>query len=147
MTRRVLVVVSALACAAWAQPTAAPVRAEIDGVLARLEGSGCQFNRNGTWYTATRAKQHLLRKLEYMEGKGEIRNAEQFIELAASKSSISGTPYLVRCGSDAPVSAASWLVARAGRRLALTPTAVASGRRAGASYAGNPYQARRQRRL
>jgi hypothetical protein len=112
MIRGLLVLLSTLTLAAWAQPTAAPVRAEIERVLTRLEGSGCQFNRNGTWYTAARAKQHLLRKLEYIEGEGKLRDAEQFIELAASKSSFTGTPYLVRCGTDVPVSSAAWLSAQ-----------------------------------
>lgn len=112
MIRRTLVSLTLLACAAHAGPTPAPVRAEIDAMLARLESSGCEFNRNGTWHGAARAKAHLLRKLEYMEGEGTIQSAEQFIELAGSASSWSGKPYLVRCGSDAPVPSAVWLLAQ-----------------------------------
>jgi hypothetical protein len=96
--------------------TAAPlppaVRAEIDGLMSRLEASACEFNRNGTWYTATDAKSHLLSKLKYLEDRGAVQTTEQFIELAASRSSMSGQPYLVRCGSGAPVQSGPWLLSQ-----------------------------------
>ena len=76
----------------------------------RLETSGCEFNRNGAWYTAAEAKTHLLRKLKYLEDNGAVQSAEQFIELGASTSSFTGQPYLVRCAKDAPVPSRSWLL-------------------------------------
>jgi len=85
-------------------------RAEIDALLSRLEASSCTFNRNGTWYPATEAKSHLLRKLKYLEDRGAVQSAEQFIELAASSSSTTGQPYLVKCGSGAPVQSGTWLL-------------------------------------
>jgi len=85
------------------------VRAEIDVLLARLQASGCEFNRNGSWHTASDAKAHLLRKLEYIEGKSAVQSTEQFIDLAASTSSVTDTPYLVKCGSAAPVPSGTWL--------------------------------------
>lgn len=95
--------------AASAAPTAAPVRAEIDALLGKLQSSGCQFNRNGSWYSGAEAKSHLLRKLEYFEDKGTVKNAEQFIELAASKSSSSGKAYQVKCGGESAVDSKQWL--------------------------------------
>jgi len=74
-----------------------------------LEVSGCQFNRNGAWYSAPEAKGHLLRKLEYIEGRSTIKSTEQFIELAASKSSSSGKAYQVKCGGESPVESKRWL--------------------------------------
>jgi hypothetical protein len=97
------------ACAVLAGPTAAPVRAEIDVLLARLAASGCRFNRNGSWYDAAEARTHLLRKLDAIEGRGTVQNTEQFIQLAASGSSMSGKPYLVRCNGAAPVESRQWL--------------------------------------
>lgn len=35
-------------CSAFAEPTPAPVRAEIEAILNRLEASACRFQRNGT---------------------------------------------------------------------------------------------------
>ena len=87
-------------------------RAEIDGLLSRLEASSCTFNRNGTWYPATEAKSHLLRKLKYLEDRGAVESAEQFIERVASSSSTTGQPYLVQCGSGAPVQSGTWLLSQ-----------------------------------
>jgi hypothetical protein len=87
-------------------------KAEIDGLLSRLEASSCTFNRNGTWYPPTEAKSHLLRKLKYLEDRGAVQNAEQFIERAASTSSTTGQPYLVRCGGEGPVQSGTWLLAQ-----------------------------------
>lgn len=102
-----------LACSFVAVGTAAPLalaaRTEIDGLMSRLEASACEFNRNGTWHTATEAKSHLLRKLKYLEDRGVVQTAEQFIELAASSSSTTGQPYLVKCGNGAPVQSGTWL--------------------------------------
>lgn len=92
-------------------PTAAPVRAEIDALLGKLQASGCQFNRNGSWYSGSEAKDHLLRKLDYLEGRGSVQNTEQFIDLAAPKSSSSGAAYRVRCGNAAAVDSKAWLSA------------------------------------
>lgn len=59
-------------CSTW-QPLASrlskaliSVREEINALLNRLANSGCQFNRNGSWYTPVDAKTHLTRKLDYL---------------------------------------------------------------------------------
>jgi len=95
--------------AAHAAPLPAPARAEVDALLARLQTSGCQFNRNGSWYSGAEAKDHLLRKLEYLEKKDLVKNAEQFIDLGATASSSSGKAYMVKCGAAAPVESKTWL--------------------------------------
>jgi hypothetical protein len=109
---RLLVATLVLALATTG-PLAAPVppqtKAEIDALIAKLASSGCTFNRNGTWYTAVDAKTHLLRKLEYLEGKDQVRTTEQFIERGASNSSASGKPYLVKCGGM-PIESRAWLI-------------------------------------
>lgn len=109
MKRLLFVLTLALWCSLSAAATPAPIRAEIDTLLARLQASGCQFNRNGSWYTGAKAKDHLIRKLEYFEKEAAIQSTEQFIELAASKSSSSGKSYQVKCGSNAPVESQVWL--------------------------------------
>lgn len=100
------------AAASIAAPMAPVARAEIDRLMSRLEASACEFHRNGSWYTATEAKMHLLRKLKYLEDRGAVKSAEEFIELAASGSSVTGEPYLVRCGSGTPVRSGTWLLAQ-----------------------------------
>jgi len=99
----------ASACA-FAGPTPAPVRAEIDALLGRITSSNCQFERNRSWHNAADARAHLLRKLDYIEKRSEtIARTEQFIEHAASKSSFTGRPYRVRCGNGEPVDSRTWL--------------------------------------
>lgn len=100
------------AATAVAAPLAPAVQTEIDALLERLETSGCELNRNGTWYPASEAKPHLQRKLRYLEDRGMVQTAEQFIELAASGSSMSGQPYLVSCGTGAPVRSGTWLLSQ-----------------------------------
>jgi hypothetical protein len=98
-----------LAATATAAPLSPAARSEIDGLMSKLETSDCEFNRNGTWHSGTEAKTHLLRKLKYLEDKGVVRSTEQFIEVAASASSMTGQPYLVQCGNSAPIRSGAWL--------------------------------------
>ena len=104
-----LVLMFALNTLAQATPAPAAVRAEIEALLAKLQSSGCEFNRNGSWHSGNDAKTHLLRKLEYLEKKTTLRSTEQFIELAATSSSSSGQAYQVRCGGAAALPSAQWL--------------------------------------
>jgi hypothetical protein len=90
----------------------AAAKAEVVALLSRLEASGCQFNRNGSWYTGAEARAHLSRKLDYFEGKGSLQTAEQFIEQAASTSSSTGRPYEVRCGGGPAVPSKVWMTDR-----------------------------------
>jgi hypothetical protein len=112
IVRPLLLLAALVAIGAHAAPLDPAARAEIDALLARLDASGCTFNRNGTWYPAADVKPHLLRKLKYLEDRGAVQSTEQFIERAASTSSMSGQPYLVQCGSAAPVSSSAWMLAQ-----------------------------------
>jgi hypothetical protein len=72
---------------------------EIAQLLERIETSNCSFNRNGSWHGAQDARKHLQRKLDYMVERKMLGSAEEFIAHAATASSMSGKPYLIRCGS------------------------------------------------
>ena len=43
--------------------------------------------------------EHLQRKYDYLLKKSLVDTSEQFIQRAASKSSVSGKPYRVKCGA------------------------------------------------
>lgn len=96
----------------WAQSTTPRVKAEIGALLSRLETSGCQFYRNGTWYPGGEAMKHLNSKFAFVDAHGGALSTEQFIDLAASRSSLSGQAYLVRCDAAAPVESKVWLKAQ-----------------------------------
>ncbi len=112
MTRRLLAasLLAAISLGAAAAPTPPAVRAEIDALMAKMSASNCQFERNGSWHNALEARKHLLRKLDYIEKRREtLASAEQFIDVAASKSSFSGKPYRVKCGAAEPIASQVWL--------------------------------------
>jgi len=109
-----VIVALVLAMAAAALPAAAdPVaKREIEQLIAHLASSGCQFNRNGSWYNATRAVSHLQRKYEYLADRDLVPTAEAFIERAASESSSSGKPYLVKCPGQPEARSGDWFRSR-----------------------------------
>ena len=91
---------------------AAPPAREIEQLIAGLGASGCDFQRNGSWYPAKKAEEHLRRKYEWLHERGQAATAEQFIEQAGSRSSVSGRAYQVRCAGHPVVTSAEWLRAR-----------------------------------
>lgn len=86
-----------------------PVRAEITHLMATVEKSQCKFNRNGSWYDARAAREHLQKKFDYLDKKDMVTTTESFIERGASTSSMSGKPYEMQCGSAKAVTSAAWL--------------------------------------
>jgi len=62
-----------------------------------------------TWYDAQKAHAHLRDKYKYLVGKNLADTTEHVIERAASESSMSGTPYQIRCVGAAAVSSRQWL--------------------------------------
>ncbi|VVN05217.1 DUF5329 domain-containing protein [Pseudomonas fluorescens] len=92
-----------------AQGQASPqVTQEIQALLDFVEHSECQFVRNGREYPGPRARAHLQQKLDYLEGRNRVNSAEDFIDLAATESSMTGRAYEVRCRERAEP-ASNWL--------------------------------------
>lgn len=95
---------------AWAAPDAA-AQAEIAGLMASLDDA-CRFQRNGKWYDASDARKHLQRKYDWLLRRDLVDTAEQFIERAASQSSMSGKAYRIACPGSAEQEAGPWFRAR-----------------------------------
>jgi Family of unknown function (DUF5329) len=85
------------------------VQREVNLLLSYIGGSGCEFYRNGTWSDSKKAQTHLRDKYNYLVAGNQINTTEDFIERAATESSLSGQPYKVRCNGSAPVSSKQWL--------------------------------------
>lgn len=100
----------AVALPAAAAPNAA-AKAEIAALMAALDAA-CRFQRNGQWHDAAEARQHLQRKYDWLLERGLADSAEQFIERAASRSSLSGKPYRVSCPGRPEQDAGPWFRAR-----------------------------------
>ncbi|MFL2502600.1 MAG: DUF5329 family protein [Luminiphilus sp.] len=79
---------------------------EIQLLIHAVRESSCDFDRNGTLYSAETAAEHL--ELEYTRGKRYADSAEAFIEHLATGSSWSGEPYWMICDGD-KISSAEWL--------------------------------------
>ena len=97
-----------LAATAHSAEPDATAKKEISHLIDHLGSSGCQFNRNGTWYAAPRAVSHIKRKYQYLLDKGLVTDTDAFIRLAATQSSSSGKPYLVKCGNQSEMPSAQW---------------------------------------
>ena len=89
--------------------TPVAVQNEVSFLLGYVAGSGCEFNRNGTWYDSKAAHAHLREKYKFLVDNNLVNTTEQFIDRAASQSSMSGTPYQIRCRGGAAVTSERWL--------------------------------------
>lgn len=74
---------------------------EVAHLLAYVKNSGCVINRNGTKHPANEGVDHIKKKYDYF--KGDINSTENFIELAAAKSTMSGKYYMVTCSGKAAI--------------------------------------------
>lgn len=108
--RRTLLLASLCLAAplALAAPPAS-VQAEVGFLLGYIEGSGCDFLRNGSWSGSRAAQAHLRDKYEYLSARDLIDTTEHFIERAATQSSLTGQAYMVRCQGGTPVASQQWL--------------------------------------
>lgn len=102
----------ALASGVAGAAPSADARREITQLIGSLDGSQCQFQRNGSWYGPADARAHLQRKYDYLLKKNMVDTAEQFIERAASQSSMSGKAYRIRCPGQPEQTSAAWFGAR-----------------------------------
>jgi hypothetical protein len=88
------------------QALALSMSAEIDHLLDFIAASHCTFIRNGVGYGGVKAAEHVEDKYEHY--REDIRSTEDFIAMAATRSALTGQPYLVECdGNRMP--AADWL--------------------------------------
>lgn len=106
--RSVLMVGLLSAPVARAEPSTS-VQIEVNFLLGYLEGSRCEFYRNGTWHDSIAAQAHLRDKYKYLVARNLVNTTEQFIDRAATESSLSSQPYKVRCNGGAEVTSKQWL--------------------------------------
>ncbi len=79
----------------------------INYLLDYMANSHATFIRNGATHTPAQAVDHIKAKYEHF--KNEIKTPEDFIRLAASKSLLTGNPYLVRPPGGAERRLDEWL--------------------------------------
>jgi hypothetical protein len=96
-------------CCAQLKPAA---QHEINMLLRAVGESGCTILRSGTVHTAAEAQRHLNMKYEHLAARSLLASSEDFIDKAATRSSMTGEAYTIRCGELAPVPTDAWLRAR-----------------------------------
>ncbi len=87
---------------------ASDMQGEINHLLAYLENSECQFERNGKIHSANDTAAHAKRKYNYF--KDRIDSTEKFIEYSATKSTMSGKYYMVLCKDKPKAKTRDWLL-------------------------------------
>jgi len=85
------------------------VEQTIRHLIAYVSGSDLRFVRNATTYTPVEAAAHMEKK--YRHFRDDIVTAEDFIELCATKSLLSGEPYLVVDSQGNESRTSDWLKA------------------------------------
>ena len=78
-------------------------------LISHVSGSGLTFIRNSGSYTSAEASEHMNKK--YRHFRADIKTAEDFIELCASRSLLTGKPYLVINEQGERVRTSEWLEA------------------------------------
>lgn len=81
----------------------------IDYLIDYIAKSNATFVRNGTSHASAEAVEHI--KAKYAHFKDRIKTPEDFIRLSASKSLLSGKPYLVRTDEGKEMRLDEWLTA------------------------------------
>ena len=79
----------------------------IQYLIEYVSGSGLKFIRNAREYTPGEAAEHMNKKYQYF--KDDIETPENFIELCATKSLLSGKPYLVVDRRGIELKTGDWL--------------------------------------
>lgn len=96
-----------LAVAEEVAPKGTPEQA-IQYLVEFVAQSKWTFIRNGREYTGKEASEHMVRKYRHFQEK--IHTPEDFVRLAATKSLVSGKPYLVRNEQGAEMRSEAWLL-------------------------------------
>jgi hypothetical protein len=84
------------------------IESTIQFLLKHVTDSGLIFIRNSERHASFDAAEHMNSKYEYFRDK--IKTPEDFIQRCASKSLMSGNPYLVVLGNGEEVRTDAWLL-------------------------------------
>ena len=92
-------------------PALADTQSEIAHLLNYIKKTECAYIRNGTEHNGVDAAAHIQKKYDYFNDKGQVKTAEDFIRLSATKSTMSGKKYMIHCPGEAKVESGKWLLA------------------------------------
>ncbi len=83
-------------------------QSEVAHLLRFVKNSQCKVKRNGSFHRGKEAASHIQKKYDHFRKK--IKTTEQFIKYSATKSTMSGKHYTVRCNGQKPIRTRDWLL-------------------------------------
>jgi len=105
MLKKLLLLISLLVL-----PALADTASEITHLMNYVKKTECSYIRNGTEHNGVDAAAHIKKKYDYYNDKGKIKSAEDFIRLSATRSTMSGSKYMISCPGEAKVESGKWLL-------------------------------------
>jgi hypothetical protein len=81
---------------------------EIAHLLTYVKNTSCKYIRNGDAHDGVTAEKHIQKKYDYY--KDDICSTEDFIRLSATKSTMFGRKYYIKCAGDPKVESRIWLL-------------------------------------
>ena len=81
---------------------------EVEHLLAFVSQTDCVMIRNGDEHEGEKAASHIKKKYDYFAD--DITTTEAFIEYSATKSTMSGKYYTVRCPDGTDMRSQDWLL-------------------------------------
>jgi hypothetical protein len=87
---------------------AEPVDKIVQHLIAYVARSDLTFVRNSRQYTAKEAAEHMQKKYEYY--RDDIETPEGFIEMCATRSILSGEPYMIINKQGEKIRTSEWLL-------------------------------------
>jgi hypothetical protein len=99
-----------LLCAWVGMATEADLSQTVEQLLAKVEKSDATFIRNGDSHDGKAASEHMRRKYEHFKKK--IKTPEDFIDLCANKSELSGKPYQIKTKDGKVMPSKDWMLER-----------------------------------
>lgn len=103
----VALIFSLLSCSAMAD-VPADKRPEVSHLIEFVKTSSCIVTRNGDDHQGKDAAKHISKK--YQHYRDDIKTSEDFIRLSATKSTMSGKMYKVKCPGKRELTTQDWLL-------------------------------------
>lgn len=103
----IIIILSVASRPAYAAQPQPGLEQTVQYLLEYVSGSGLTFIRNASEYSGQEAAEHMKNKYEHFKDK--ISTAEDFIDWAASKSLMTGRPYLVIMENGTTIPTRDWL--------------------------------------
>ncbi len=91
----------------WTMSLFSDTIAEINHLLKYVKSTECKYIRNGSVHSGAEAATHIKKKYNYF--KDDIKTAEDFIRLSATKSTMTGSKYYIQCPKRYKIESQKWL--------------------------------------